>query len=89
MMAKMPEQYPNRPEKLARVLADGRTSIKKLIAELAQTNRFGFERLRKQSVRRAGRMPQQTKQNRARREPIDERIDKLVLDIREFIRRGT
>jgi len=55
-------------------------SLKKLIAELATETRKGFDRVAKQFAETDKRMHEMDKK-------FDERVDKLVVAIGEFIRR--
>ena len=76
----MPEkplgQRVDRLEKVVQILAEDQLSLQKLIAELATETRRGFDRVAKQFEETDKRMRQ-----------TDERIDKLVVAIGEFIRR--
>ena len=75
-------QRVDRLEQVVQIIADDQVSLQKLIAELARETRKGFDRVAKQfeeSDRRMREMEKKTSQT-------DERIDKLVIAIGEFIR---
>ena len=69
-------QRVDRLERVVQIIAEDQVSLQKLIAELATETRRGFDRVAKQFAETDKRFRQ-----------TDERIDKLVVAIGEFIRR--
>lgn len=76
MALRSPDERIDRLEKVVQVIAEDQLSLQKLIAELATETRRGFDRVAEQFAETDRRFRQ-----------TDERIDKLVLAIGEFIRR--
>lgn len=76
MALRSPDERIDRLEKVVQVIAEDQLSLQKLIAELATETRRGFDRIAEQFAETDRRFRQ-----------TDERIDKLVLAIGEFIRR--
>ena len=70
----------DRLEQVVQIIAEDQVSLQKLIAQLATETRRGFDRVAKQFAER-------DKQTHQRTREIDERIDKLVVAIGEFLRR--
>lgn len=66
----------DRLERVVQIIAEDQVSLQKLIAGLATETRRGFDRVAKQFAETDKRFRQ-----------TDERIDKLVVAIGEFIRR--
>ena len=71
----------DRLEKVVQILAEDQISLQKLIAELATETRRGFDRVQQQFEAIAKETDRRTRQT-------DERIDKLVSAIGEFIRKS-
>ena len=69
-------QRVDRLERVVQIIAEDQVSLQKLIAGLATETRRGFDRVAKQFAETDKRFRQ-----------TDERIDKLVMAIGEFIRR--
>jgi hypothetical protein len=69
-------QRVDRLERVVQIIAEDQVSLQKLIAGLATETRRGFDRVAKQFAETDKRFRQ-----------TDERIDKLVVAIGEFIRR--
>jgi len=69
----------DRLEQVVQIIAEDQISLQKLIAELATETRKGFDRVAKQFEESDKKMRQMDKK-------FDERIDKLVVAIGEFIR---
>ena len=76
MALRSPDERIDRLEKVVQVIAEDQLSLQKLIAELATETRRGFDRITEQFAETDRRFRQ-----------TDERIDKLVFAIGEFIRR--
>lgn len=81
-------------EQVVQVLAEGRISLQKIVADLATETRRGFDRVAAQFEELGERMRQtdermrQTDERaRERARALDERIDKLVIAIGELIRK--
>ena len=72
-------QRVDRLEQVVQIIAEDQVSLQKLIAELARETRKGFDRVAKQFEESDRRMREMDKKT-------DERIDKLVIAIGEFIR---
>lgn len=77
MAAKTHGERIDRLEKVIQILAEDQVSLQKLIADLATETRLGFDRAQKRF---------EESDKRARR--TDDRIDKLVVAMGEFIRRS-
>jgi hypothetical protein len=73
-------QRVDRLEQVVQILAEDQVSLQKLIAELATETRRGFDRVAKQFEKSKREADERSRQ-------VDDRIDKLVLAIGEFIRR--
>jgi hypothetical protein len=71
------EQRVDRLEQVVQIIAEDQMSLQKLIAELATETRKGFDRVAKQF-----------EETDKRGRQIDERIDKLVSAMGEFIRQS-
>jgi hypothetical protein len=72
-------QRVDRLEQVVQILAEDQLSLQKLIAELATETRRGFDRVAKQFEESKREADQRSRQ-------VDDRIDKLVVAIGEFIR---
>ena len=70
----------DRLEQVVQIIAEGQVSLQKLIADLARETDKRFDRVAKQFEETNRRMHEMDKKT-------DERIDKLVIAIGEFIRR--
>jgi hypothetical protein len=79
MAGKPVGQRVDRLEQVVQIIAEDQVSLQKLIAELARETRKGFDRVAKQFEESDRRMREMDKKT-------DERIDKLVIAIGEFIR---
>jgi hypothetical protein len=72
-------QRVDRLEQVVQIIAEDQVSLQKLIAELATETRKGFDRVAKQFA-------ETDKRKRESDKKFDERIDKLVIAMGEFIR---
>ena len=78
----------DRLEQVVQVIAEDQLSLQKLIAELATETRRGFDRVAAQFEETDRRIRQTDERSNERSRHLDERVDKLVSAIGEFIRRS-
>jgi membrane protein involved in colicin uptake len=82
MAAKTHGERIDRLEQVIHILAEDQVSLQKIVADLATETRRGFDEVKKQFRETDRRMD-------ARMKRADERIDKLVSAIGEFIRKSS
>jgi hypothetical protein len=76
----------DRFEPVVQLLAEGRVSLQKLIADLARETGKGFDRVAKQFEETDKRIDKLVTAKRETDKKFDERVDQLVIAIRELIR---
>jgi roadblock/LC7 domain-containing protein len=97
MPAKTHGERLDRLEQVVGILAEDQVSLQRLIAELATETRRGFDqvaarfdaatkRMDEDQARTEERFREMAHQNAQRSRELDDRVDKLVLAIGEFIR---
>jgi hypothetical protein len=86
-------QRVDRLEQVVQLIAEDQVSLQKLIADLAKETRKGFDRVAKQFAETDKRidklaitMEESDRRKRETDKTFDERVDKLVVAIGEFIR---
>jgi regulatory protein YycI of two-component signal transduction system YycFG len=91
MAAKTPEDRLDRLEAIVQVIAEDQVSLQKIVADLATETRKGFDLVARQSAesdRRIAKLEDQMRETDERGRRLDERIDKLVSAMGEYIRRS-
>ena len=87
MAARTDGERVDRLEQVVQILAEDQISLQKIVADLATETRRGFDRVAAQFAETDRRMREAQEEDRQRGKALDERIDKLVNAIGEFIRK--